>query len=252
MNKRAVIIQARNGSSRFPNKMIYNIDNKGTLVFDFLLKRLKAIFTDNEVFLATTDLVQDDSLCRIAGDNNILYFRGSESNVLDRFIKCAEYYRVNEIIRLCADNPFIDLEDLTKLKNIDLTKLDYISFNIKGNPSIKTHYGFWAELVSLNALKRVQSLTSETLYLEHVTNFIYENLNEFNIELIETSISNRILNENIRLTLDTEEDLNSIKFIINELNMLPQEIKVNDVYKLIKNRTDVLDSMSIQIRRNSK
>ena len=48
---------------------------------------------------------------------------------------------------------------------------DYISFDIDGTPSIKTHFGFWGEFVTLDALKRVIGFTDDLLYREHVTNY---------------------------------------------------------------------------------
>ncbi len=252
MNKRTVIIQARNGSSRFPNKMISDIDSQGTSVFEFLIKRLKGGFQNDEIYLATTVLERDNSLCEIAKKNDILYFRGNENDVLDRFIKCAEKYKINEIIRICADNPFLCMEDLNCLKTLPLQNKDYISFDIKGSPSIKTHYGFWAELVTLEALKKVQSLTDEKLYREHVTNYIYENSDIFQVKFIETIIKNEILEQNFRLTLDTPEDFKTIKFVINELGKKPQDIRVEDVYNTIKNNKEIINNMLIQIEKNSK
>ena len=56
---------------------------------------------------------------------------------------------------------------------------DYISFNINGTPSIKTHYGFWTEYVTLDTLKRIKSLTKDKIFHEHVTNYIYTNPHSF-------------------------------------------------------------------------
>ncbi len=252
MKTRAIIIQARNGAARFPNKMISTIDSKGTLVFDFLLKRLKGIVNESEIYLATTNLERDNSLCKIAKNNNINCFRGDENNVLDRFVRCADEYKIDEIIRVCADNPFINLEDLEVLYTTTLENKDYISFNIKGSPSIKTHYGFWAELVSLDALKKVQKLTNERLYIEHVTNFIYENPTIFNVDFIDTQVEDEILDQNIRLTLDTIEDLDIIRYIVNQLDMMPKDIKVKNVYNTIKDKKDIKNKMFEQIEKNSK
>ncbi len=144
------------------------------------------------------------------------------------------------------------MEDLNCLKTLPLQNKDYISFDIKGSPSIKTHYGFWAELVTFEALKKVQSLTDEKLYREHVTNYIYENSDIFKVQFIETTIKNEILEQNFRLTLDTKEDFKTIKFVINELGKKPQDIRVEDVYNTIKNNKEIINNMLIQIEKNSK
>lgn len=252
MNKRAIIIQARNGSTRFPKKMMENIDGKDTSVFAFLLKRLQKVFDNEHIFLATTTLAQDTPLCDIANKHGIRVYRGDEHNVLSRFIECATQYHVQEIIRVCADNPFLSLEDLEKIKKVDLADKDYISFDIKGQPSITTHYGFWTELVSLQALQKVAQHTNEALYLEHVTNFIYNNPQLFKVQFIDTDIPSAFLNQDIRLTLDTVEDMQSIKYIIQAIDKDMYQITLADVWKVIQQRPQLLQNMLTQIQANTK
>ena len=75
---------------------------------------------------------------------------------MNRFISAAEQYNAQKIIRVCSDNPFLDINSIKKLIETinENPSADYISFNINGIPSIKTHYGFWTEYVTLNTLKK--------------------------------------------------------------------------------------------------
>ena len=114
---------------------------------------------------------------------------------------------MDKIIRICADNPFLDMTALDlQIEEFNKMNVDYWCYALKDNmPTIKTHYGFWTEGVGLSSLKKVIEYTDEKLYLEHVTNFIYSNPKQFSIhfEPIQKSIEQE---KNVRLTIDTEED----------------------------------------------
>ena len=248
--KRTIIIQARNGSTRFPKKMTADIDDAGTSVLAFILNRLLDNFNKQDIIVATTINERDNILEKITTSLGIEVFRGDEDNVLRRFIDCAEKYNISEVIRLCADNPFLSIEDLKTLFMIPMNDNDYISFDINGNVSIKTHFGFWAELVSLKALKKITQLTDEDIYLEHVTNFIYSNRNIFKIELIQPSFNIYKYPMNIRLTLDTEEDFKHIKFILKQIK--DKDYSLLNIYNILQNNPFLLEKMTLEINKNIK
>ena len=248
--KRTIIIQARNGSTRLPKKMIADIDGKGTPVLAFILKRLLEVFDKKDIIVATTTNKKDDILEQIAISLGIIVFRGDENNVLKRFIDCADRYNVSEVIRLCADNPFLSIDDMKTLFSIPMENNDYISFNINGNVSIRTHFGFWAELVSLDALKKVAQLTKEKIFLEHVTNFIYSNENIFKINLIQPNFDVNKYPMNVRLTLDTEEDFEHIKFILNQIK--DKDYNLPNIYRIFQNNPSLLEKMTLEINKNVK
>ena len=71
----------------------------------------------DEVVLATSDLSKDDDLLPIANEVGIPVFRGSESNVLDRFSRAALVHNADVVVRVCADNPFVDPVEIDRLVN---------------------------------------------------------------------------------------------------------------------------------------
>jgi spore coat polysaccharide biosynthesis protein SpsF len=171
MNNLGIIIQARTGSTRMPEKVIQPFYHDQTIL-DLLLE--KAIKLNVPVVLATTVNPSDERLCTLAEKHQVPVFRGSENDVLDRFIQAVRQFGFSKIIRVCADNPFLDLAGLqTLVTAFEQSDADYIGFQLAGNkPSILTHFGFWAEAVRLDALEKASILTSEKLYHDHVTNFI--------------------------------------------------------------------------------
>ncbi|KAA6302432.1 MAG: hypothetical protein EZS26_001264 [Candidatus Ordinivivax streblomastigis] len=251
MNHVSFIIQARMSSSRLPSKILFPFfDDKNTL--DLLTQKLKDNFPNIPIILATSHKKDNDVLEKYARDKSLLVFRGDENDVLSRFINAAKQFNIEKIIRICSDNPFLDIKELHKLVNfIETNDLDYVSFNVNGIPSIKTHFGFWAECVSFVALKNVAELTQETLYHEHVTNYIYENPNLFTIRFLLPNI-NVIGKNDIRMTLDTIDDFQTLSKIYSLLSTQYDEFGIDEIISFLNENPQYKDSMNRQIAMNSK
>lgn len=235
--KPVIIIQARTGSTRLPQKMVMPFYD-GKCVLEILVKRLQSSLSAlnvEDIIVATTTSSNDNQIEELCKRTDVKYYRGSEQDVLQRFIGAAEHYGADKIIRICADNVFLDISALTTLafylnENCDI--YDYISFKKSDNtPSILTHYGFFAEGVTLTALKRVNSYTDNPLYHEHVTNYLYNAQDVFNVKLfpVEDVIPGLESHESLRLTLDTQDDFDVQQIIyfhlMNKgLDISPQNI----------------------------
>ena len=184
MKDLGIIIQARSNSSRLPNKVVLPFyKNKGIL--ELIIEKLKN--TNYKIFIATTINKDDDVIEQIALKNNLQYFRGSEKNVLSRFIRIAQANNLKYVLRVCSDNPFINIRLLEKMiLKLEITEeLDYVGyFNKKDNPLIISHFGLFSELISLKAMLKISNLKINPIYFEHVTNYIYENPSQFKIEKI--------------------------------------------------------------------
>ena len=245
-----IIIQARTGSTRMPEKVIQPFYQDQTIL-DLLL--LKAQKLSLPVVLATTVNPSDDRIVTLAEKHQIPIFRGSEEDVLDRFIQAAHTHGFDKIIRICADNPFLDLDSLQTLANEFIkTDADYLGFQLAGNkPSILTHFGFWAEAVRLDALERAAAFTPEKLYHEHVTNFIYGNTDLFNIQLIDADplVFSR---HDIRLTLDTYEDFELQRQIYAAISQQNPTFGIREIVHYLDGHPEILDRMQNEIMKNQK
>lgn len=243
-----IIIQSRLGSSRLPRKVLlpfYN--NEGIL--EILIKRLKNAGLLEHTALATTKELSDDAIVEIAEKYHCKVFRGDTNNVLKRFVDTAHHFSARKIIRICSDNPFIDISRIRNLIDSNISSdFDYGAYMISGKPSILTHYGFWAEYVTLDALKRVQELTIEPLYLEHVTNYIYTHPEIFKLNWL----SEIPLPEGIRLTTDTLTDFELNKALYKELCAGGEEFGIEDVLKILETKPDVVEIMKREINANKK
>lgn len=245
----SIIIQARTGSTRLPNKMGKLFYNKESLL-EIIINRLKE--SKLPIIIATTTNAADNVIEDIAVSRNVKVFRGDENDVLKRFIDAAEHFGAEKIIRVCADNPLFDIEALKFLyQNFIESNVDYWCFATnEGTPTIKTHYGFWCEGVTLLALKKVQKLTNESLFREHVTNFIYTNPKQFTIE--KEIINAEIEELKLRLTIDTLADFELMKEVYSQLikNRIP--FNALEISSFVSQNKYWLQIMNQEIILNSK
>jgi spore coat polysaccharide biosynthesis protein SpsF len=249
-----IIIQARTGSTRLPDKMVLPFYNSITIIEIVIEIIKKAIPSQIPIILATTIKESDDLIAIIGKKKKVFVYRGDEANVLKRFIDAAQYYKLNGVIRICADNPCLSGKYLNKLYQTVLTDLfnnDYISFSKSdGTPIIKTHYGFWSEYVKTDALLRISQLTNESIYLEHVTNFIYTCPSLFKLKLIKIPIEYE--NKTIRTTVDTIEDFENISELYNILIRNGMDIEPHIILNFLDDHPVFLDKMHHQIIKNQK
>ncbi|NWJ51790.1 MAG: NTP transferase domain-containing protein [Bacteroidetes bacterium] len=245
-----IIIQARTGSTRLPNKMLIPFAN-GKTILEIIVERLK-LFVDLPIIIATTQNKADDALEELAKSLKVDFYRGAENDVLNRFVSAAEYAGAKRIIRVCADNPFLNALAMNELVLFaSQSSADYISFRINGKPSIKTHFGFWGEYVTLDALKKVASKTGAPLYREHVTNYVYEHPELFKNSWINStqSLEKR---EDIRLTIDTKTDFENVSNLYKIVYEIYSNPTLDEVVSILDKYPLLLKQMKFEIIKNTK
>ena len=246
-----IIIQARMGSTRLPGKILKPFYGGKTLL-ETLLENLHKV-NGVKVIVATSVNENNDQLESFLRERNELVYRGSENDVLDRFIKAAEENNVEGIVRICSDNPFMDWHGVAKLvEKAKTSDADYIGFRINEKPSILTHFGFWGEYVTLNALKRVYSTTDlGTPAHEHVTFHVYKHPEEYKCEWIAGPdfLEGR---DDIRLTIDTPDDLQNALKVYSDLKSKDDNFTLKDVVEYLDAHEEIKQSMMKNIFQNKK
>ena len=245
-----IIIQARLGSTRLPGKILKPFHGD-KCILDILIDKLHQA-SDAKVIVATSTSKNNDALVEHLKQNGELYYRGSENDVLDRFIKAAKKFHVDGIIRICSDNPFIDPNGIKALiEKARHSEAQYIGFRINGLPSIKTHFGFWGEFVTLDALKKVADSTDDLPAHEHVTIHIYSHPEEYQCEWIDCPdfIQGR---DDIRLTVDTLEDFENAQQVYADLTKANHNFGLEEVVSYIDQHEEMKASMKRIITQNTK
>jgi sialic acid synthase SpsE/spore coat polysaccharide biosynthesis protein SpsF (cytidylyltransferase family) len=230
------IIQARMGSARLPGKTMMDIEGKPML--EHLMGRVKRSETLDSIVVATTDKAEDDVIVDLAERCGVNWFRWSEEDVLDRYIKAAEKFNVDIVVRICADSPLTDPFEIDKLVRQHVkTNADYSYNNLphpKGLPE-----GAGAEAISIDVLKKIHKLATEQPHREHVTLFILDNPSFFHIERLDADLELR--RPEFRLDVDYKEDLEFIREIYKRLYKPEEIIKLKDMIDLLDKHPEMHD-----------
>ncbi len=198
-----VIIQARLDSTRLPRKVIIPVGKKPLIAH--IVERLTLSKYIRNIIVATTE----DSLVTIRSAlkeyDFVKFFAGSKSNVLERYFLAAKLYGSEIIVRATGDNPLVCPEFLDKtLEYHDDAGSDLTHF--LGIP-----LGTGVEVIGREALASAYKNASHPYDLEHVTPFIYKNRDSFKV--LEPLSSGLYYAPDVRVTVDTSEDLAHIRQI---------------------------------------
>lgn len=163
------IVQARMGSTRLPNKVMYRVN--GRTLIEILLHRLSKSQFIHKIILATTDSPKDDVLSSVVKNLGYDVYRGSEQDVLGRYYQAAEKYQADNIVRITGDCPLIDGQLVSDVvQNFLDKKVDYAS-----NISPPTYPdGLDVEIFKFSALEKAFHEAKKTHEREHVTPYIRE------------------------------------------------------------------------------
>jgi len=189
-------------SVRLPGKVLRDLAGKPML--DRVVERLQRLRGPHLVVLATSDLPVDDEVAERAAGLGMPVFRGSESDVLDRFARCAAEFDLNPVVRATADNPFVDPEEGDSLLRFFSDRgLDYAA-NISSLGG-QLPIGVGLEVFARTALEAAWRESSHPAHREHVNGYIHENGSRFRRATPPTPAAKRA--PHVRLTVDTADDL---------------------------------------------
>lgn len=231
MKKIGILIQVRTGSKRLHNKIFKKLD-KNNLI-EWIIKRLAVLKKETEIILVTTKKKEDKKIFTFAKKNNLKIFFGSEKNVLNRFINAAKFYKIDTIIRVCGDNPFIDANLVKELINFYKKNKCDLAFNHIPLENFNLADGFGAEILSTNLLTSLIKKKINYKHKEHVTKYFYDNKNKY--EIVPVRNKRNIFYPNLKFDINTKEDLKFIKKnILNGVNVWDNSETIVKKYYLKK------------------
>ncbi len=193
-------------SSRLPGKIMATICEKPSL--RHLLDRMKRTQGIDKIIVATTTNKRDEEVLKLCNEEGVSCFRGSEGDVLGRYISCAKRYHLDVIIRVTADNPLTDPIGIEYLLDAYISSgADYVHNKHRmGWP-----FGTGAELITFEALARTDKKIDTLHYREHVITFIREHPEQFKILKIDAP--DYLKRPDCYLTIDYPEDLKLMRMI---------------------------------------
>ncbi len=234
------ITQARVGSTRLPEKVLKTIGGK-TLLRIHLERILKSEHI-SKLKVATTKEAGSEVIVTIAAALGIESFRGPADDVLARFYLCALSENPDYIVRLTADCPLIDPQEMDNVIDACVSgDYDYASNTLE--PTFPD--GMDVEVFKFSALKKAYEEATLKSDREHVAPYIWRNSSAKGGNLFRsTSVKSDKDFSKYRLTVDTQEDFDLIENVIlhvgldkgwldyvSYLNENPNVMKINAHYE---------------------
>ena len=236
--KYLVMIQARCGSTRLPNKVLKDLCGKPAL--ERMIDRVRRSKKVDEVMVVTSIEKNNLPILKLCSEIDVRVGIGSENDVLDRFYQTAKLLRPEYVIRLTADCPCFDAELLDlAIEGLD-EDTDYC-----GMTSESFADGLDLEIMKFTALERAWREANHAFEREHVTQYIVRHPEIFKLQNFESPIG---YFGNHRWTVDEPEDFELVskiyehfigtdtkenfnyKDILSFLNDHPEIVAINKMY----------------------
>ena len=262
-----IIIQARRGSSRLPDKILLPLAEKPLLVR--MYERVDSSNTKKEIVVATTTDENDDEVVKLCRSNNINFFRGHPADLLDRHYKAASEYEADIVVKIPSDCPLICPDVIDQVLEFYLNNKNDFDFVSNLHPATFPD-GNDVEVMSFKTLETAWKEADKDFEREHTTPYIWERPEKFRLGNVEWD-TGLDLSMSHRFTIDYKEDYEFIKRIYDELydshniftlcdimmllDRKPEIKKINEMYAGVnwyRNHLDELKTISLSQTSNVK
>jgi glutamate-1-semialdehyde 2,1-aminomutase/spore coat polysaccharide biosynthesis protein SpsF len=192
-----------------PGKIFADLSGKSVL--EWVVRAARLAHGVHDVWIATSLASADDGVAEWCRSNGIAVYRGSEHDVLGRYLGASDASKAEVVVRITADCPFLDpavVAQTVRLRAV--TGADYAS-NI--DPPTWPD-GLDCEVFLTTALRTAAQEATRPAYREHVTPFIRSNRARFSVETLIAPLP-ELAKE--RWTLDTPADLAFLQAVAGRL-----------------------------------
>jgi len=225
------IIQARMSSTRLPGKVLLPLG--GVTVLEHTIGQVKKAKHIGRIIVATSDSADDDAIAKLCKKIGVPVFRGSLSDVLDRYYQTAKKFGAEHIARVTSDCPVIDPAIIDRVaeeyeRDSEKGECDYIS---TGRITTTFPDGMDTEIFSFKALEQAWNEAKLPSEREHVTPFIWNHPERFRVVEVK---NDRDLSA-VRLTLDEPNDYMVLQDIVKNV----PELTMENIVSYLKTNPDV-------------
>tara|TARA_B100000686_G_C16688179_1_gene916038 strand:- start:747 stop:1403 length:657 start_codon:yes stop_codon:yes gene_type:complete len=215
-------------SERLPGKMLLKIN--GIPIIEWVFRRIIKCKMIDQVVFAIPESSKDDVLEEYLINLKAEVYRGDEFDLVGRFYEAAKLWEAKVVVRVCADNPFVDAIEIDKaIRFYHLNQFDYVYNHIPKDNNYAD--GLGAEVISMNTLGLINKKSTKGSQREHVMNYIWDNPKLFRVSTFNPEDS-AIAFPSLRLDIDTIEDFEKFK----NLEIKPDSLS-KDIIKLIINKS---------------
>lgn len=232
MLKIVTIIQARTGSTRLPNKVLFYAAGKQLLFH--MVERVKKSKYSGRVVVATTSNDEDNIIEELCEKNKIDFYRGHSTDLLDRHYKTALKFDADIVVKIPSDCPLIDPQIIDRVIGYFLENIDSFDFVSNLQPPSYPD-GNDVEVMTMDTLRYIWKEAKKDYEREHTTPYIWNHPDVFDIGNVNWN-TGFDFSKSHRWTLDYEEDYTFIRMIYEELYHNNPNFSLYDILDLIENK----------------
>ncbi len=231
------IVQARMSSTRLPGKVLREIN--GVSLLQYEINRLRLAENIDQIVVATSVVPESDGIAKLCERIGMECFRGSETDVLNRYYECTEKYPdYDTIVRITGDCPLIDPKVIDEVINLyDTGHYDYVSNVLEETfPD-----GMDVEVFSRQTLEESEREAQKKSEREHVTLYMrsQKKFKKGNLSASQDYSS-------YRLTVDNLGDFEVVKFLIENCHA---DATYLDYIRLLDEHPEI-KKLNVNIKRN--
>lgn len=228
----AAIIVARRGSRRLPDKAL--LDMNGEAALSHLFRRVKQSKSVDEIIFCTTTESENRSLCLLAEREGLNTFCGSIKDVLGRMLTAIENRDIDVVVRVTGDDILVDPDYIDRAVDYHLNQ-NFEYTDLKKLPS-----GTEVEIFDTSLLKRLNRLVINHDDTEYLTNFVVDNRYAFQCGSAPVDDGHSL---DWRLTLDTKDDAEVIRKIIEEMDKQGRKYtyRLDDIVTYLNMHPEILE-----------
>jgi len=235
--KIVIMIQARRGSSRLPDKVLLPV--LGKPILSRMIERVLQSRYSGDLTLVTTTDLHDEVIEELGVNSGIQVYRGHPTDLLDRHYQAARILNADAIVKIPSDCPLIDPSIIDRVIGYYLQYSDQFDYVSNLHPATYPD-GSDVEIMSFSALERAWHEASLPLEREHTTPYFWENPDRFRIGnvLWESDLD---LSMSHRWTIDYWEDYLFIRSIYEKLYPNDRCFSLNSILKLIEEQPELME-----------
>lgn len=224
------IIQARMGSSRLPGKVL--IEFSGNTLLGHIIERIVFSKSISKVVIATTTNPADNEIVKWADHRKIACFRGSETDVLNRYYEAARAFQATAIARITSDDPFKDPKVIDDV--CAMWREQSLDFAYNNKPPTFAE-GLDTEIFSFDAISKANRDAVDPFEREHVTQHFYRNPSKFR----QNNLASPLDYSHLRWTIDTAQDMAMAQEVYKNLYKPGKIFLAKDILELLDKKPEI-------------
>jgi spore coat polysaccharide biosynthesis protein SpsF len=208
-NLTAIVLQARIDSARLPGKALLPLGGKPLVLR--VMQSLNHVPANLRILACSEDSFS--SFAPLAAEAGFQIIAGPKEDVLERYCMAVRHFSIDRVIRATADNPFVFTDAAAAINAEAMAlKADYAGY-------CTLPHGAGVESVCAKALLRAAAAASSPFEREHVCPYLYNHGDIFSLHRPLAPL--RWQGQDIRLTVDTQEDYEKAKELYSSLKDNP-------------------------------